>query len=311
MSDEPTRTDTDATGDPPRASTDDTPPNDTNTGSPPADAPSGDTGGAPPGPVTAVAEPTEPTISADLLWRHAGFAAICVVYWAAVLALPPSADALPGSARAVLGVVAAVLFLRGAIGLALGGPKPGDGEGGQSAGSVVGRIFTGRIETGAAVTLAVAGLVGGIATWTTGRRLELDDSRRFALGVGGLAVVVLAVGLQQFKTVRGAGGAALLVLFIGAATWPDATGRLDADIRDNIITWTGIVLGVSVVAEAAKQATQAQATAKAVSALADAARQGGGSSAGFSVASREPAITSSLVDRLEDFHLAEPPGDLR
>lgn len=96
-------------------------------------------------------------------------------------------------------------------------------------------------------------LVNDSINWT--------DGERFALGVGGTAIIAFVFGVGRFSTVRAAAALPVVILLIGAATWPQAAEFLPEDIRKEVILWTGVILGATAVAEAGKQAATAVAGA--------------------------------------------------
>lgn len=114
------------------------------------------------------------------------------------------------------------------------------------------------------VILIVAAVV--VVFWWVTMLLVADpikwtDGERFALGVGGTAIIAFVFGVGRFSTVRAAAALPVVILLIGAATWPQAAEFLPEDIRKEVIQWTGVILGATAVAEAGKQAATAAAGA--------------------------------------------------
>jgi hypothetical protein len=232
-------------------------------------------------------------------WKMGAYGGLAVGYWVLVLALPENSNSIPWGVRLAIAILGLLILLVGGWQLHAASRGPNGN-----------------------VALSIAIVVFGLAILITAglmdRPLSLDGGRRFALGVGGLALATLIIGIQQFKTVRAAGSSALIVLFVGVATWPGVEELMSNDVRLRVLTWSGIVLGVSVVAEAGKQAVHSNATAR--SAAAAIAAGGGGvggdaaSPGGFAVGSGAQASTpdvNAVLERLESFSLPDPPGDIR
>ncbi|GAA4692766.1 hypothetical protein GCM10023215_32410 [Pseudonocardia yuanmonensis] len=75
---------------------------------------------------------------------------------------------------------------------------------------------------------------------------------RFTLAIGGLALASFVFGVIVFDTLRVAASLPIVILVIGLATAP--SGFLGgSDLRGQLITWMGIILGASAVAEGVNQ----------------------------------------------------------
>jgi hypothetical protein len=207
-------------------------------------------------------EKTEPWLN----WGIAAGVLGAVTYWVTVLVLPASdRNGLGQGSRWVVGLLGVALVLA-----ALAAFFVPD----RVKIAVAGRI--GLLVGGALVIVAAVGVMN--------RPLALADDLRFALGVGGVALASLLLGLARFDTIRAVASVPIVVLFIGLVTWPKVDDLITETVQSNLITWMGIILGVSAVGEAAKQVAQVGAEGK-VAAAAATARDGGDL---YTVALREP-----------------------
>ena len=69
--------------------------------------------------------------------------------------------------------------------------------------------------------------------------------------------------MTQFDTIRAAASVPIVLLLIGVATWPDAGDLMEPSVREALIKWMGILLGVNGVAEAGKQVGETFARSRA------------------------------------------------
>ncbi len=176
---------------------------------------------------------------------------ICAVaWWVVILALPSKEEvgdverwAMAG--LGTIGLIVGLVLVFGALG---NRPDP--------------HILRGGFGLG----LAIFGALLLLAAWLTGNDLEITAAERFAVGVGGLAIMAFAYGVLTLDTIRAAASLPVIILFIGAATWPNSTDVMDPEIRTTILEWSAILLGVSGAAEAAKQIGESNAQAKSGSA---------------------------------------------
>lgn len=93
---------------------------------------------------------------------------------------------------------------------------------------------------------------------------------KFTLAVGGGAVVAFLLGIVVFDTLRVAAALPVVVLFIGVVTFPVDIAAI-GEIRTQLITWMGVILGVSAVAESATQAAKVISSGQVAKAIANSA----------------------------------------
>ena len=101
--------------------------------------------------------------------------------------------------------------------------------------------------------LVVLGIVLLIASAYFGHDVAITPGIKFAVGVGGVALGGFVFAVTQFDTIRAAASVPIVLLLIGVATWPDAKDLMEPSVREALIKWMGILLGVNGVAEAGKQ----------------------------------------------------------
>lgn len=116
-----------------------------------------------------------------------------------------------------------------------------------------GRTDTNRVTMPGAVTLfAYCLLLSFLILGSNTGFITMAPVLKFALAVGGTALASFVVGLLLFDTIRAAASVPIVVLFIGTATLPAPLPEL-ASIRPTLITWMGVIIGATAVAESATQ----------------------------------------------------------
>jgi hypothetical protein len=175
-------------------------------------------------------------------WQTAIAAGLALGYWVVVLAIPRTAKAWHDVLRLAIGLLGIVLVVV-AVALLIAG------------------IWWQRVrnQRGVLVLLGLVGILLSIIALSTNQAMNFTPERRFAVGVGGLAIAGLAFGITRFDSVRAAASVPAAVLVVGAATWPGATELVAEDFRPEVVKWMGILLAANGVAEAAKQVGEAKA----------------------------------------------------
>lgn len=207
-------------------------------------------------------------------WQTAMAAFVVLLYWIVVLSLPTTADSWPGWMQLLVGVVGAGLLIYGAMKVRKALTPP-QGDPAQKD----------QIVTLGAI-LVVAGILLILLAFMTRQEMNLTNPRRFAIGVGGTALAGFVYSVTRFDTLRAAASVPVVILLVGVVVWPDADELVADDVRTAIITWMGVILSASGVAEAAKQIGESNAKAKAapadgsadVTSSGDLAGGGGGTS---------------------------------
>ncbi len=169
---------------------------------------------------------------------------MALIYWVVLLALP--AHAAPWSMPVRIGAwsLGGLLVIGSAV--------------------LLTRWFADNARTTAMVSgliMLVMGALLVLVGFVTSQPLVLTDPRRFAIGVGGLAVVGLVAGVVVFDSIRAAASVPVVVLVIGVSTWPAADSVVSPDVKKQIIAWMGVLLAVNGAAESAKQIGEARAKA--------------------------------------------------
>lgn len=118
---------------------------------------------------------------------------------------------------------------------------------------------------GAATLAAYVLLLDVLLALALSGAVRFTTSVKFALAVGGGAVASFVFGVIVFSTIRVAASLPIVVLFIGVVAFPDS---VPAQIRDQLITWMGVILGVSAGAEGATQAAKVIGSAQVSKAVA-------------------------------------------
>ena len=174
------------------------------------------------------------------LWQSSVGILLFILYWALIAAAGDSISAWSETARHRVYVAGIVLMIVGAVALLAGmiiSPK-------QSRRGEV--VFLG-------FALVLLGLVCLIARSYFAHDVEVADELKFAVGVGGVALGGFVFAATQFDTIRAAASVPVVLLLIGVATWPGASDLMEPSVREALIKWMGILLGVNGVAEAGKQ----------------------------------------------------------
>jgi drug/metabolite transporter (DMT)-like permease len=184
------------------------------------------------------------------IWQTTAAIAIGMSYWILVLALPPTSSSWPGWSQVIIGLVGICVIAVGIMVARAGFKKAKDDPK--------------RPELFAlGVFLVLVGLLLIVIAFMTTQPMTLDPERRFAIGVGGLAIASFVYAATQFDTVRAAASVPIVVLLIGIVVWPKVTTLVDNDVRKALITWMGVILAANGVSEAAKQVGESNAKAKA------------------------------------------------
>ncbi|CUR56661.1 membrane hypothetical protein [metagenome] len=201
------------------------------------------------------------------LWQSSVGILLFILYWALIAACGASIGPWPDTALTVVRIVAFVVMAVGAVVFAIGflsssptrrqttsrRTPPADGEhvkddfpsdeDNSHRGEIV---FVG-------FGLVLLGLVALIASAWFDDRVPVTPELKFAVGVGGVALGGFVFAATQFDTIRAAASVPVVLLLIGVATWPGAADLMEPSVREALIKWMGILLGVNGVAEAGKQ----------------------------------------------------------
>ena len=174
------------------------------------------------------------------LWQSSVGILLFILYWALIAACGDSISAWSGSVRNTVVVIAVIAMVAGVITFVAGVAM---GTGGSRRGEVV---FLG-------FALVLLGLVALIARSYFDQDVPVSAELKFAVGVGGVALGGFVFAATQFDTIRAAASVPVVLLLIGVATWPGAADLMEPSVREALIKWMGILLGVNGVAEAGKQ----------------------------------------------------------
>jgi len=177
---------------------------------------------------------------------------VSLAYWVAMLSLPENdSDGFGDVAEVVVLAVGVVLILGGLYVVAFWRTRKA-------------RLrrpeMPERLRLGGPIV--VVGLVLAVVSQLMDNAISLDDNRRFALAVGGTAIAGLVVGLTRFTSIRAAASVTIVILFIGVTTFPDAQEAVGTRLRDSLITWMAVILGVNATAEAVTQVAQTTGQAR-------------------------------------------------
>jgi hypothetical protein len=170
------------------------------------------------------------------IWQTTTAIVLVLMVWLSILAFPTSSGEYPRWARWATAAFAVALML---VGIGIWVATRGEGR---------------RAPMHAlAATLTIVGVIDIMFALAAPQGMTIDTKTKFAMGVGGAALAGFAYGLTQFDTMRAAASIPVVVLLVGVVVWPDAKAFVEPDVRQALITWMGVLLGINGAAEAAKQ----------------------------------------------------------
>ncbi|KQV65733.1 hypothetical protein ASC64_12535 [Nocardioides sp. Root122] len=174
------------------------------------------------------------------LWQSSVGILLFLLYWALIAACGDSIGAWSSGVRTTVSVVGVAAMVAGVVTFVVGlRTDPARSYRGEV-------VFLG-------FGLVLLGLVAVIATSFFDHDVAVTPELKFAVGVGGVALGGFVFAATQFDTIRAAASVPVVLLLIGVATWPGAADLMEPSVREALIKWMGILLGVNGVAEAGKQ----------------------------------------------------------
>ncbi|GAA4116155.1 hypothetical protein GCM10022415_13030 [Knoellia locipacati] len=183
------------------------------------------------------------------IWQSATAVFLVMFVWFSILAFPTTTGPFPTWAKRATAALAIAFIVAGCL---LWYRTRGQSRRAPMHAIAAVLIIIGAIE----LLFAVAAPQG----------MVIDAKTKFAMGVGGAALCGFAYGLTQFDTMRAAASIPVVALLVGVVVWPDARSFVESDVRQALITWMGVVLGVNGAAEAAKQVASVRSSGAAAGA---------------------------------------------
>lgn len=170
------------------------------------------------------------------IWQSTTAVFLVLLVWFSILAFPTTTGNFPSWARWATAAFAVLVVFAG-VGLWIATR----GEGKRAPMHAI------------AATLILVGVVDLMFAAAAPQGMVIDAKTKFAMGVGGAALCGFAYGITQFDSMRAAASIPVVALLVGVVVWPDAKTFVESDVRQALITWMGVVLGINGAAEAAKQ----------------------------------------------------------